>query len=36
MGFSTKKAFSLPLPRCITLKEGRKILEEIHEGEHVE
>ena len=32
-GILYKKAFAQPLLRCITPGEGRKILEEIHEGE---
>jgi len=38
-GFLYKKAFTLPLLRCTTSKVGKKILEEIHEGEceaHIE
>ena len=32
-GILYKKAFAQPLLRCATPDEGRKILEEIHEGE---
>jgi len=32
-GVLYKKAFAQPLLRCTTPDEGRKILEEIHEGE---
>ena len=32
-GILYKKAFAHPLLRCTTPDEGRKILEEIHEGE---
>ena len=38
-GILYKKAFAQPLLRCTTPDEGRKILEEIHEGEcgaHIE
>jgi len=32
-GFLYKWAFELPLLRCTTLKGGKRILEEIHEGQ---
>jgi len=32
-GLLYKRAFSLPLLRCIDLEEGKRILKETHEGE---
>ena len=31
-GILYKRSFARPLPRCVTPEDGKKILEELHEG----